>query len=183
MNFMRLLLITRSFRSAPGMRALRIGTRAVLGFTKICARTTTRWSTPRNIWPSSSTGRAPRSSAEKSSSLRTDRFPFQRDATLSSQSSTPPPRPAPTMTRRPSHSSRYDTHRQDLAFHFGLGYRADRRRASGDLVACCVPDPRRTGAISAVSLRGSLGAFIEDKNSGTILLQQAWRRQMPARGD
>ena len=29
--------------------------------------------------------------------------------------------------------------------------------------------------------RGSLGAFIEDKNSGTILLQQAWRRQMPAR--
>ena len=29
--------------------------------------------------------------------------------------------------------------------------------------------------------RGSLGAFIEDKNSGTILLRQAWRRQMPAR--
>jgi hypothetical protein len=29
--------------------------------------------------------------------------------------------------------------------------------------------------------RGSLGAFIEDKNSGTILLQQALRRQMPAR--
>ena len=29
--------------------------------------------------------------------------------------------------------------------------------------------------------RGSLGAFIEDKNSGTILLQQAWRRQMPTR--
>jgi hypothetical protein len=29
--------------------------------------------------------------------------------------------------------------------------------------------------------RGSLGAFIEDKNTGTILLQQAWRRQMPAR--
>ena len=28
---------------------------------------------------------------------------------------------------------------------------------------------------------GSLGAFIEDKNSGTILLQQALRRQMPAR--
>ena len=28
---------------------------------------------------------------------------------------------------------------------------------------------------------GSLGAFIEDKNSGTILLQQAVRRQMPAR--
>ena len=28
--------------------------------------------------------------------------------------------------------------------------------------------------------RGSLGAFIEDKNSGTILLQQALRRQMPA---
>ena len=28
--------------------------------------------------------------------------------------------------------------------------------------------------------RGSIGAFIEDKNSGTILLQQAWRRQMPA---
>jgi hypothetical protein len=26
--------------------------------------------------------------------------------------------------------------------------------------------------------RGSLGAFIEDKNSGTILLQQAWRRQL-----
>jgi len=29
--------------------------------------------------------------------------------------------------------------------------------------------------------RGSLGAFIEDKNSGTILLQQALRRGMPAR--
>jgi hypothetical protein len=29
--------------------------------------------------------------------------------------------------------------------------------------------------------RGSLGAFIEDKNSGTILLQQALRRQMSAR--
>jgi hypothetical protein len=29
--------------------------------------------------------------------------------------------------------------------------------------------------------RGSIGAFIEDKNSGTILLQQALRRQMPAR--
>jgi hypothetical protein len=28
--------------------------------------------------------------------------------------------------------------------------------------------------------RGSLGAFIEDKNSGTILLQQARRREMPA---
>jgi hypothetical protein len=28
--------------------------------------------------------------------------------------------------------------------------------------------------------RGSLGAFIEDKNSGTILLQQAWRRQLRA---
>ena len=28
---------------------------------------------------------------------------------------------------------------------------------------------------------GSIGAFIEDKNSGTILLQQALRRQMPAR--
>jgi len=28
--------------------------------------------------------------------------------------------------------------------------------------------------------RGSPGAFIEDKNTGTILLQQAWRRQMPA---
>jgi phage terminase large subunit-like protein len=28
---------------------------------------------------------------------------------------------------------------------------------------------------------GSLGAFIEDKNSGTILLQQAFRRQLPAR--
>jgi len=28
---------------------------------------------------------------------------------------------------------------------------------------------------------GSLGAFIEDKNSGTILLQQALRRQMPTR--
>ena len=28
---------------------------------------------------------------------------------------------------------------------------------------------------------GSLGAFIEDKNSGTILLQQALRRNMPAR--
>jgi len=28
---------------------------------------------------------------------------------------------------------------------------------------------------------GSLGAFIEDKNSGTILLQQALRRRMPAR--
>ena len=28
---------------------------------------------------------------------------------------------------------------------------------------------------------GSLGAFIEDKNSGTILLQQARRRGMPAR--
>jgi hypothetical protein len=27
---------------------------------------------------------------------------------------------------------------------------------------------------------GSIGAFIEDKNSGTILLQQAWRRQMLA---
>jgi hypothetical protein len=26
--------------------------------------------------------------------------------------------------------------------------------------------------------RGSIGAFIEDKNSGTILLQQAWRRQL-----
>jgi len=39
------------------MRALRIGTRAEFSFTKICARTTTRWSTPRNIWPSSSTGR------------------------------------------------------------------------------------------------------------------------------
>jgi hypothetical protein len=29
--------------------------------------------------------------------------------------------------------------------------------------------------------RGSIGAFIEDKNSGTILLQHALRRQMPAR--
>jgi hypothetical protein len=29
--------------------------------------------------------------------------------------------------------------------------------------------------------RGSIGAFIEDKNSGTILLQQALRRQMLAR--
>jgi hypothetical protein len=29
--------------------------------------------------------------------------------------------------------------------------------------------------------RGSVGAWIEDKNSGTILLQQALRRQMPAR--
>jgi hypothetical protein len=28
---------------------------------------------------------------------------------------------------------------------------------------------------------GSIGAFIEDKNSGTMLLQQALRRQMPAR--
>jgi hypothetical protein len=28
--------------------------------------------------------------------------------------------------------------------------------------------------------RGSIGAFIEDKNSGTILHQQAQRRQMPA---
>ena len=28
--------------------------------------------------------------------------------------------------------------------------------------------------------RGSLGAFIEDKNSGTILLQQALRRRLPA---
>ena len=28
---------------------------------------------------------------------------------------------------------------------------------------------------------GSIGAFIEDKNSGTILLQQALRRQIPAR--
>ncbi len=28
--------------------------------------------------------------------------------------------------------------------------------------------------------RGSPGAFIEDKNSGTILLQQAWRRRLPA---
>ena len=28
---------------------------------------------------------------------------------------------------------------------------------------------------------GSICAFIEDKNSGTILLQQALRRQMPAR--
>jgi hypothetical protein len=28
---------------------------------------------------------------------------------------------------------------------------------------------------------GSIGALIEDKNSGTILLQQAWRRQMLAR--
>jgi hypothetical protein len=27
---------------------------------------------------------------------------------------------------------------------------------------------------------GSIGAFIEDKNAGTILLQQALRRQMPA---
>jgi hypothetical protein len=31
------------------------------------------------------------------------------------------------------------------------------------------------------ALKGSLGAFIEDKNSGTILLQQACRRGMPAR--
>src|SRR4029077_1834064 len=29
--------------------------------------------------------------------------------------------------------------------------------------------------------RGSIGAFVEDKNAGTILLQQALRRQMPAR--
>jgi hypothetical protein len=29
--------------------------------------------------------------------------------------------------------------------------------------------------------KSSVGAFIEDKNSGTILLQQAWRRKMPAR--
>ena len=28
--------------------------------------------------------------------------------------------------------------------------------------------------------RGTLGAFIEDKNSGSILLQQAWRRGLPA---
>jgi hypothetical protein len=28
--------------------------------------------------------------------------------------------------------------------------------------------------------KGSVGAFIEDKNSGTILLQQAWRRQLLA---
>ena len=28
--------------------------------------------------------------------------------------------------------------------------------------------------------RGSIGAFIEDKNSGTILVQQALRRRMPA---
>ena len=35
---------------------------------------------------------------------------------------------------------------------------------------------RRCGA-----RRGSSGAFIEDKNSGTILLQQAGRRRMPAR--
>jgi hypothetical protein len=31
--------------------------------------------------------------------------------------------------------------------------------------------------------RGSIGAFIEDKSSGTILLQQAWRRQNAGAGD
>jgi phage terminase large subunit-like protein len=36
-------------------------------------------------------------------------------------------------------------------------------------------------ARSCRARRGSLGAFIEDKNSGTILLQQAQRRNMPAR--
>jgi hypothetical protein len=36
-------------------------------------------------------------------------------------------------------------------------------------------------ARSCRARRGSIGAFVEDKNSGTILLRQAWRRQMPAR--
>jgi hypothetical protein len=36
-------------------------------------------------------------------------------------------------------------------------------------------------ALACGARRGSLGAFIEDKNSGTILLQQALRRGMPAR--
>lgn len=37
-------------------------------------------------------------------------------------------------------------------------------------------------AIACRARAGSLGAYIEDKNSGTILLQQALRRRMPAQG-
>src|ERR1700733_13145460 len=48
------------------------------------------------------------------------------------------------------------------------------------MVARGVCDTRRAGAICHARC-GSIGAFIEDKNSGTILLQQTLRRQMPAR--
>ena len=69
--------------------------------------------------------------------------------------------------------------RQDLSFHLGLGHCADRGRNAGKLVAERIRSSRRLArAVSA--RRGSIGAFIEDKNSGTILLQQALRRQMPA---
>ena len=42
---------------------MRIGSRAVRGFTKIYAWITTRWSMPRSIWPSWSIGRASRLAA------------------------------------------------------------------------------------------------------------------------
>ena len=63
MNSMPPPWITRSSESAPGTRAMRIGSRAVRGFTKIYAWITTRWSMPRSIWPSWSIGRASRLAA------------------------------------------------------------------------------------------------------------------------
>ncbi len=53
----------------------------------------------------------------------------------------------------------------------------------GALLETWLPDVfARLGALAAIcrARRGSLGAFIEDKNSGTILLQQARRRGLAA---
>ena len=118
-------------------------------FAKISARTTTRWSMPRGIWPTSSIGRASRSSAEKSSSLRTNRFPLPARcdavfAVIDTASKTGTDNDATAVT-----FFAVDHISQDPAFDIGLGRHSDRRRDARNLVASGVRSPRRT--CSAVS--------------------------------
>jgi hypothetical protein len=67
-----------------------------------------------------------------------------------------------------------------LAVQIGFASGAQYRLGS-TLRRLPLPGERHSRASSSRrARRGSIGAFIEDKNSGTILLQQALRRQMPA---
>jgi hypothetical protein len=168
--------------NAPRKRVLRLGLSASPNSARTWSRTTIRLSIPRNTWRNSSIGRAPPSSVETSSSLTANLFPARE-------------------VRRGLRHYRHclkdrNRERRDgrhfLRVRFRRSHPASRplildwdiAQIEGAVLETWLPNVfARLEELARLcgARHGSIGAFIEDKNSGTILLQQALRRQMPAR--
>ena len=139
----------------------------------------TPWSTPRNTWPNSWTGQASHFSAAKSCLIKASRSHIPADARACLLSLIPRPRLALITMRPQSRSLRWI-----VIGPFPLVILDwDITQIEGATLEIWLPTVfTRLEELSRQCRArfGSVGAFIEDKNSGTILLQQARRRGMRA---